>query len=56
MLQTLSEQIKLSETPEILFSFADKFFDDRYKSVLLEMLAKEPAAVLTPQKVNVLSQ
>ena len=56
ILQVLSDSIKISERPQILHSFVPKFFDDRYKTVMMELLSKEDSSVLTPDKVNVLDK
>ena len=48
----LADQIKISESPQILFDFKERIFDDRYKNVLVDLLNKETQNTLTPEIMN----
>ena len=51
VLERLSENVRISKSPELLFSFQTKIFDDRYKNFLISILNKE--SDLDPQYLNI---
>ena len=54
LLEKLSDKIRFSKTPALLFDFAPNVFDDRYKKFLIKILDKEPT--IEKEKLNVLDK
>ena len=54
ILDILADSVKLSECPHLFFTFKQKIYDDRYKSVLIKLLKRETSADLTPKHLNTL--